>query len=526
MTQHHREGELTEIPLGAPTAEQPAGPAKKIKISGRTVLNIILALVVVTAVAIGVASAAGVNFSANKKENDNAVDSNALETNDAELSKDTLPEPTDGPISEIADGPECLSQDAFDVRGDGTLLMRSGINAQENTVTVELEYAGEAWLGFAFSESAAMVPNTAIIGLPTANTVGKYSLESKSVDGVNPLNERQTLTATSISQSGGITTLQFTKPLVEENEVSISGAGDIRFNWAIGSSNDLGFHAARGSSVAPFAACLPNDDEKDVVETEATTSAPTIRLATEAPTTSPTVGLVTDAPTAAATTTSPTSSPTNIPTSTPTNSPEISTLAPSIASPTADPSLIADLVYSKVGNRRACSIDACPSSPGWGVLENGCSCEEGLDRCYWDGPATTIEYFSDVTLQETSVQGLWKLAATGDQLSLGEGGDFASGSDCFDDELRGGFRVDLTGTVFVLSPQSSVTVSGYSPVMQMTTTRAGNSAEATEQVRQWGEDAELNLWIPEGAQVVDVKCGGWPAYCTSELYVVRAGGYY
>jgi len=575
MTQYHSGNKLTEVPLGAPVAEQTTGPVKKTKISGRTVLNIILALAVITAIGIGIASAAGVKFStSNNDENNIVVENNALEANengindalsdeptaspisqiaggqdggqdglseptaspisqiagDQDGGQDGLSEPTASPISQIAGdqdggGQECLLTDAIDVRGDGTLLLRSGINAQEGTVTVELEYAGEAWLGFAFSESEAMVPNTAIIGLPDDEKVEKYSLESRSVDGVNPLNERQTLSATSITQNNGITTLKFTKPLFEENEVSISGVGDIRFNWAFGSSNDLGFHASRGSLVAPFAACL-NPDVVDE-ETEAPTSALTASPVTESRTTSPTESPVTKTPA----TTSPTTSPTN----SPTQAPAKVTLAPWTASPTSSPPLTGDRVYSKVGNRRSCSIDACPSSPwsGSNTLKNGCSCEQGLDTCYWDSPAaTTIEYFSDVTLEETSVPGLWKLAATGDQLSLGQGGDSASGSDCFEDELRGGFRVDLTGTDFVLSEESIVTVSGYSPVMQMTTTTnagagaySSEAASTAQEVRKWGEEAALDLWIPKGTQVVDVKCGGWPAYCTSELYVVRAGGY-
>ena len=144
-----------------------------------------------------------------------------------------------------------------------------------------------------------------------------------------------------------------------------------------------------------------------------------------------------------------------------------------------------------------------------------------MDTCYWDGSPTTIEYFSGVILEKTDTQGLWKLTAKGDTLGLGEGGDYASGSDCFDDTLRGGFYVDLSGTGLAFSEQSSVTVSGYSPVMKLT-----SDGTHSEEARQWGQDAELNLWVPEGAQVLDVKCGGWPAYCTSELYVSRVGGSY
>ena len=47
----------------------------------------------------------------------------------------------------------------------------------------------------------------------------------------------------------------------------------------------------------------------------------------------------------------------------------------------------------------------------------------------------------------------------------------------------------------------------------------------TQEVHQWGQDADLNVWVPHGARVVNVKCGGWPVKCTSELYMVRSEAY-
>jgi len=516
MTQQQEK--LTEIPLGTDeevaVIQQPAanGPANKKRhtITGRTVLDIVIAVVVVVAVAIGVASAAGVSFN-----NDNNGENGAAAENNNALVNNNVDDATAAPVavptaSPIVQAPvatpapvdgalDCSFQDEFAVNDDGSLLMRGVINPQENTVTVELEFAGEAWLGFAFSEQPIMVPNTAIIGLPDENKVEKYFLQSRSLAGVNPLTEQQqTLTETSINQDNGITTLRFTKPLVENAEVAVA-VGDVRFNWAIGFSNDLNIHAQRGSVVAPFAACLVVEEEEEPpVQTEPPTASPGI-------TQSPTVA--------------PTDAPTNVPTSSPTTSPTMDTvvtLAPATASPTAAPPAG---VYSKVGNRKSCAIDACPSAPWLGGTElaNGCSCEDGLDTCYWDGPPTTIEYFTDVTLLNTGTRGLWKLEAEGNQLSLGEGGDFASGSDCFDDTLRGGFRVDLTGTGLVFSQQSTVTVSGFSPVMQLTA-----DDWVADEVRQWGAEARLPISIPHGTTVVEVVCGGWPAYCSSDLYVVAA----
>ena len=323
----------------------------------------------------------------------------------------------------------------LDVRGDGSLLLRQTINELDATVTVQMEYFGEAWLGFAFSEEAVMVPNTAVIGLPDDEVVEKYSLAARSLDGVNPLDERQTLTSTSILQESGRTVLTFTKPLEEENEPSVVG-GDQLFLWAIGSSNDLGVHALRGAATGVFTSC-PNKVAIVAPPTPPPTSAP-VPQPTRSPTSSPTL------------------SPTNAPTSTPTWSPvqykggEGGT-------------------WSRKGHRRACAIDACPSDP-WSrtaQLEPGCTCDGGLDSCWWDDEPTTTETYDAVELVPTQWPRTWRMQAKGMVLSLGEGGDFASGLDCFDDPLRGGFRIDLSNSGFVFAQRSKVTVEGYSAAMKL-----------------------------------------------------------
>ena len=297
--------ELTEIPLGYEQPQPPTATAtgnkkkKKCTLTGRTALDIVIAVVVVVAVCIGAASAAGAfnNNDNNNNNNNDALDTQLVNNNNGEAAA-PVANPTASPVAQAPAAPiageelDCSFQDEFLVNDDGSLIMRGVINPQENTVTVELEYVGEAWLGFAFSEEPIMVPNTAIIGLPDEDTVEKYFLQSRSLDGVTPLaEEQQTLSGTSISQVDGITTLTFTKPLVEDGEVAVA-VGDVRFNWAIGFSNDLNVHALRGSVVAPFAACL-------------------VMEGTEAPTAAPPVAL--PSPTAA-----PNQAPTNLPTSSPT----------------------------------------------------------------------------------------------------------------------------------------------------------------------------------------------------------------
>ena len=65
------------------------------------------------------------------------------------------------PTAPNADCP--FNDDILDVDNDGTVLARNIVDLEAGTVTIQVEHNDEAWIGFAFSESRAMVPNTAVI---------------------------------------------------------------------------------------------------------------------------------------------------------------------------------------------------------------------------------------------------------------------------------------------------------------------------------------------------------------------------
>ena len=175
-----------------------------------------------------------------------------------------------------------LDGDAFDIRGDGSLLLRQFINTGDDTVTVQLEYNDIGWIAMAFSESTSMIPNTAMLALPDENTVQKFSLSSKSLSGVVPLDSSlQTLTDATVVQEDGRTTMTFTKKLVESDEVEVIQNGTNNFNWAIGSSNTLAFHADRGSATLKFDLCLEQNGGNNA-------NAPVSTITTTAPTAAPT----------------------------------------------------------------------------------------------------------------------------------------------------------------------------------------------------------------------------------------------
>ncbi|KAL7541591.1 hypothetical protein ACHAWF_006979 [Thalassiosira exigua] len=115
------------------------------------------------------------------------------------------------------------------------------------TITMEVTYDGEAWVGIGFSRDGQMVGSEAVLGLPSESSVLKYNMASKSSSGVQPMpQEQQTLADTSIEVKDGKTVMRFTKIMKEEGEIEI-GTGDNTFLWAYGSGNALGYHAQRKS---------------------------------------------------------------------------------------------------------------------------------------------------------------------------------------------------------------------------------------------------------------------------------------
>lgn len=119
----------------------------------------------------------------------------------------------------------------------------------QDTISVVFEAPVNGWVASGVSNNGGfMVGSEAVIGLPDTGEVKKYSLNAQSVPGVVPLSDdKQTLIDASVVQQGGKTVLRYTKILDEPDEIKIDINGDNTFLSAWGSSNTLGFHAARGS---------------------------------------------------------------------------------------------------------------------------------------------------------------------------------------------------------------------------------------------------------------------------------------
>ena len=131
----------------------------------------------------------------------------------------------------------------------------------QGILSAKITFQGLGWVSVGFTTgAAAMVPGEAIIGLPDEpqgiNNPGKYTMSSKSIQGVQLLPEsQQTLVNATITQTDSTTTMTFQKILVEADEIPINGNGQTTFLWAQGYSNTLAIHQGRGAVGLSLSPC-------------------------------------------------------------------------------------------------------------------------------------------------------------------------------------------------------------------------------------------------------------------------------
>lgn len=120
-----------------------------------------------------------------------------------------------------------------------------------------LSYDGVGYVALATSTDGFMPNSEAIMCLPDDEVpVSKYFLGERSQAAVVPVDDSaQTLLNTEIIQSEGKTKCLFRKLLNEDGEIPIDPNGSNTFVWAIGGSNALSYHRARGSVTIPFEQC-------------------------------------------------------------------------------------------------------------------------------------------------------------------------------------------------------------------------------------------------------------------------------
>jgi len=107
----------------------------------------------------------------------------------------------------------------------------------------------DGWIGLGFSTNGFMQGSQAVVGIPDEGSVLKYDLSGNIASVMS--DEDQTLTDTSIVNNSVLTTMEFTKLLVEEGQVPILEDGENIFLHAWGGPT-LGYHTGRLSFQIDF----------------------------------------------------------------------------------------------------------------------------------------------------------------------------------------------------------------------------------------------------------------------------------
>jgi hypothetical protein len=155
---------------------------------------------------------------------------------------------------------DCSLQSEVSLLSNGRLTMRHVMNPIAETLTVELVYEGEGWLGFGFSSNGRMTGASAVIGLPSQplgpTNPGKYFMGGRTLGAVQLVPDiEQTLTDASITQNATHSTMRFTKRLVEDGELTINAYEKNTFIYATGVVNGLSPHNHEGAFTLALTSC-------------------------------------------------------------------------------------------------------------------------------------------------------------------------------------------------------------------------------------------------------------------------------
>lgn len=155
----------------------------------------------------------------------------------------------------------------------------------------------DGWFGFGMSPDGEMADGIGMIGLPDDGTVEKYRLYGESPFVERMSDDKQTLMFTSITQDQDGTRMEFAKFLNEEDELPILANGSNTFLYALGGSNELGFHssgmdsfkldletpaASSTTTSATISATTVTDTASTTFAIEATATAPSNEESTKA----------------------------------------------------------------------------------------------------------------------------------------------------------------------------------------------------------------------------------------------------
>ena len=169
---------------------------------------------------------------------------------------------------------------------DDLLSVHHIVNENAGTITFEITYDDEGWVGFGVQPNGKMIGGEAIIVKPnlalSSTNPGKYIMSSEEESGV-VLMSAQTLSDASFEQVNGQTILRYTKLLSESNEIAIDPDNSNTFIFAAGGSNTFEDHGNLYGRTT-----LDSLNKCRVVESSVTTTpAPVAATTTSAPVAAP-----------------------------------------------------------------------------------------------------------------------------------------------------------------------------------------------------------------------------------------------
>mmetsp|Transcript_6002 Transcript_6002/g.10092 ORF Transcript_6002/g.10092 Transcript_6002/m.10092 type:complete len:775 (-) Transcript_6002:103-2427(-) len=162
----------------------------------------------------------------------------------------------------------------------GDMMLRYKLNESDDTITMEVTYDGDAWVGLAFSDAnESMAGSIAVIASSVASPQ-KYRL----IDSTLPVEsafelmppEEQTLVDASCELIDGQTVMKFTTQLLADETPFAISLGENHLLWAYGRDPTIGYHSNR----SPFtlnlakAAVVETNNNVDPIGTDIPTASP------------------------------------------------------------------------------------------------------------------------------------------------------------------------------------------------------------------------------------------------------------
>jgi len=175
---------------------------------------------------------------------------------------------------------DCSNDFCENVLDDGYLILRYKLNEPDDTITMEVTYEGDAWVGLAFSDSnESMAGSTAVMASSEASPqmyrlIDSIFPESSAYELMPP--EEQTLVDASCELIDGQTVLKFTTQLLEDETPFEISLGENNLLWAYGRTPTIGYHSNRSPFTLNLAKAVVAEEENivDTVGTVIPTASP------------------------------------------------------------------------------------------------------------------------------------------------------------------------------------------------------------------------------------------------------------